>query len=89
MNGIDRFHERCHCLSSKLAICKAACDSDEYCKGFVKDAAHCQIATNSSCPSGCRKYDEGNIGALITDTLWFAKPYEGCFIKNTFVQGIL
>ena len=82
-NGINIFHEECNCHSSQLAICKTTCDSDENCKGYVNSGAGCHMATTSSCPSGCKKYHNGNIGELVIDGSLndLTNSYEGCFIK--------
>ena len=83
LNGIDMFHEECHCRSSQLAICKITCDSDENCKGYVNSGAGCHMATTSSCPSDCKKYHKENIGELVIDGSLndLTNSYEGCFIK--------
>ena len=82
-NGINIFHEECHCRSSQLAICKIRCDSDENCKGYVNSGAGCHMATTSSCPSDCKKYHNGNIGELVIDGSLndLTNSYEGCIIK--------
>ena len=80
-----RFHQLCHCNGTDLSTCKSHCDTDENCKGYVKQTSYnsCQIATTSTCPSGCTMSYIGNTGALLTDKQLFSEDYDGCFIKIT------
>ena len=58
---------------------------DENCKGYVKhkyNSVGCQIATTSSCQSGCSKFDTGATGSLVIDSDLYGDHYEGCFIKS-------
>ena len=59
------------------------CDSDEHCKGYVKNGDGCQLATTSFCQTGCDKYNNGTIGPLVADSNYYGGcDYRGCFIKN-------
>ena len=84
VNGIDIFHEECHCRSFQLVPCQTACDSDKNCKGYVISGVGCHMATNSTCQSECNKYHVGNVGDLIKDSRLndLVDSYEGCFIKD-------
>ena len=80
----NKFHQRCICTLS-LDNCKKLCDEDNNCKGYVKTtySESCQIATTSSCPSGCSTYQRGNVGSLtLAGTCGSWKRYYGCFIKG-------
>ena len=76
------FAERCHCRKTEVFECKEYCDLDKNCKGYVDNSyGDCQIATTSSCPQACGKYDEGNIGPIDPYTTC-GSSYLGCFIKQ-------
>ena len=82
------FHERC-VGSVDLAGCKAACDAERACKGYVQvlwRRGPCQIATTSECPRGFVKDSKTSLGkvdkldsrAICQD----AASYGGCFIRQ-------
>ena len=76
------FAERCHCRKTEVFECKEYCDLDKNCKGYVDNSyGDCQIATTSSCPQTCGKYDEGHIGPIDPYTTC-GSSYLGCFIKQ-------
>ena len=80
----NQFHQRCACARS-LNDCKTLCDEDNNCKGYVEtsSSSNCQIATTSSCPSGCGTYDSGNVESLtLAGTCGRTSKYYGCFIKG-------
>ena len=64
-------------------LCQSHCDDDSDCLGYdyyfySKDFFYCTLTTVSPCPTGCRKYSEGNVGDIVN------KPWpgiSGCYIK--------
>ena len=78
-----KFYERCQCSNEDMSTCKAHCDEDENCKGFVGPTEWnaCQWATTSECPTGCSKYDEGSVGNILLDEEYHKDNYPGCFVK--------
>ena len=60
------------------------CNEDQRCKGYVQKGIHCQIATTSTCPTGCSgPYDVGNQGELVSDgTCGENLNFGGCFVKE-------
>ena len=91
IDGTEYLHELCHCADTQVAECKAMCDTDESCKGYVKsitasfDNSSCQIATTSFCTSGCVKHFKysqvPHTGRLVIDSGYSWESYGGCFIK--------
>ena len=81
--GSTRFHERCQCRNEDIKTCKAHCDADINCKGFVGPTSWdaCQWATTSDCPAGCDKYNKGDVGDIILDEELSSSSYPGCFVK--------
>ena len=85
-------HEGCHCAGFATTVCKSMCDRDDQCKGYSEVAEGyevsrgCQIATNSSCYSGCIKTNLGNLGALVQDK-GHAGMFGGCFIRTLDSSG--
>ena len=82
------YHQRCLCKKQNVQFCKDLCDSDDFCKGYVKHGADCQIATTKTdCNTDCQGPENvGNQGALV-DTghcgIGESKyhKFKGCFIK--------
>ena len=85
-------HEGCHCAGFASTVCKSMCDRDDQCKGYSEVAegyevsSGCQIATNSSCYSGCIKTNLGNLGDLVQDK-GHAGMFGGCFIRTLDSSG--
>ena len=82
-----RYHQRCICDNHPLSECMDFCNEDSNCKGYVKvrGKEDCQIATISSCPSGCTTHDVGNVGKLKLDFIGGVScgpAYDGCIIKD-------
>jgi len=78
-------HEKCHSSNNPLSVCRAHCDSDILCKGYVKHVNGCQLATTSDCPLGFVKYGRGKpdrVGDLVPDGGTPSSTYGGCFIKT-------
>ena len=79
----NQFHERCQ-YQFPLSDCKAICDHDSNCKGYVGytlyDKEYCQIATTSECKFGGSKTDIGITGDLGGSC---GNWYDGCYIKTT------
>ena len=82
--GPQTFHERCYC-NAGLDFCKAFCDEDDNCQGYVGEGTNvCQIATTSSCPTKeCEKVSIGKIGSLDPNAKCGSIGLEGCFVKDT------
>ena len=85
IGGGKDFHERCQCFCDHISVCKSHCSKDLRCKGYVKVAQTCDLATTSNCTEGCFKYDFGNVGELLVDDDYYTAmngKYEGCYIKE-------
>ena len=85
IGGKKDFHERCQCYENDISVCKNYCSKDSGCKGYVKVAFNCDLATTSNCAEGCFKYNPGNVGELLVDEDYYATinpSYEGCYIKT-------
>ena len=88
-NGDNKFHERCVCRTTDVAICKENCDQDANCKGYVdKGDGDCHMATTSDCPSGCSKGVEGNVGAIDPQGNCGIDSYMGCHIKGNSICNV-
>ena len=80
------FHERCHC-NLPLQTCKAYCDQDSNCLGYVQHPNGpdwCNYATTSECQQSCKKHSQGVLGPLGGDCggCYGGGCYGGCYIKN-------
>ena len=89
-DGLDgkttKKHERCYCRNTHVSDCKASCDDDHLCKGYVENTKGelvCQISTTSKCPAGCERKDRGQVGDLTTEPMYGARGDWLCFIKMT------
>ena len=86
-SGPDQIHEQCNCKAN-IDFCKAACDGDPNCKGYVKQgASYCQIATTSICPTAneCKKFQIGNVANNrdLDRNMSCGSGYHGCYIKQS------
>ena len=86
----DGFHQRCSRIGD-ISICRAYCDTDTLCRGYVKRLHRiadeyldgCEIATTSNCPVGFTQHNVGNVGNLDgAFTCGYSDRYYGCFIKQ-------
>ena len=85
----DRPHQNCLCPVS--VNCRAACNTDEKCLGYVERdnvISGCSISTTSACPSSCTgPYAVGDTGALSSNhfeclDLHTTSTSYGCWIKH-------
>ena len=80
----EHFHEKCYCTAG-ISFCKAICDEDVHCKGYVGEGEQlCQIATTSNCPESaeCEKTSLGKNQELDRFAKCGSGNVEGCFIKQ-------
>ena len=83
------FHRRCFCDNiGDPKICRSLCLCDTGCKGYVMleyNPSYCQLATNSSCPKGCRGPNNVSVQALDPNAECgtVGKWNGGCLIKTS------
>ena len=90
----NKLHQRCHWQKDlhgtvDVSVCKAACDADINCKGYVEGkgslVGSCQFATTSNCPSDYSQLGTGSVGDLDPNGTCGGYNFLGCFIKHSVV----
>ena len=79
----NQWHQNCNC-GGPITNCKALCDKDLNCKGYVdRKDGKCNIATTSDCPAiDCAgPYSIGNVGKLKKTCTTSESSTGGCYIK--------